>query len=155
MTVWADTGTIGHSAQASVGIATPTDDPITLTKAARALIPKVSPVDGIRYARADVVLTDLRQANGVQPLDLFRPEFEGRGAGQALDQINRKLATIAVGVGLGGTKAPSGWEMKREMLSPRCLTKWDDLLVAAAYGDVVARFSALVSDADELFPRLL
>lgn len=132
MTGWADTGTVGHSAQASVGIATPTDDPITLTKAARALIPKLFPVDGIRYARAGVVLTDLRQANGVQPLDLFRPEFEGRGVGQALDQINRKFATTAVGIGLGGMKAPPGWEMKRELLSPRCLTNWDELLVAAA-----------------------
>ncbi|WP_308423402.1 DinB/UmuC family translesion DNA polymerase [Microbacterium nanhaiense] len=131
-TGWADTGTVSHSAQATVALPTPTDDPITLTKAARALLPKLFPVDGIRYARAGVVLTDLRQADGVQPLDLFRPEFEGRGVGQALDEINRKFATTAVGVGLGGIKTPPGWEMKRELLSPRCLTNWDELLVAAA-----------------------
>uniref|UniRef100_UPI0025BF3B1C DinB/UmuC family translesion DNA polymerase n=1 Tax=Galactobacter sp. TaxID=2676125 RepID=UPI0025BF3B1C len=131
-TGWADTGTVSHSAQATVALPTPTDDPITLTKAARALLPKLFPVDGIRYARAGVVLTDLRQADGVQPLDLFRPEFEGRGVGQALDEINRKFATTAVGVGLGGMKAPPGWAMKRELLSPRCLTNWDELLVAAA-----------------------
>lgn len=132
MTGWADTGTVAHSAQASVGLSTPTDDPITLTKAARALMPKLFPTEGIRYARAGVVLTDLRQADGVQPLDLFRAEFEGRGVGQALDAINRKFATTAVGVGLGGMKAPPGWEMKRELLSRRCLTNWDELLVAAA-----------------------
>lgn len=132
MTGWADTGTVAHSAQASVGLPTPTDDPITLTKAARALMPKLFPTEGIRYARAGVVLTDLRQADGVQPLDLFRPEFEGRGVGQALDAINRKFATTAVGVGRGGMKAPPGWEMKRELLSRRCLTNWDELLVAAA-----------------------
>lgn len=131
-TGWADTGTVSHSAQATVALPTPTDDPITLTKAARALLPKLFPVDGIRYARAGVVLTDLRQADGVQPLDLFRPEFEGRGVDQALDEINRKFATTAVGVGLGGMKAPPGWAMKRELLSPRCLTNWDELLVAAA-----------------------
>src|SRR5690606_27816373 len=71
-------------------------------------------------------------AHGVQPLDPFRPEFEGRGVGQALDAINRKFATTAVGVGLGGMKAPPDWEMKRELLSRRCLTNWDELLVAAA-----------------------
>ena len=38
----------------------------------------------------------------------------------------------AVGVGLGGLKAPPGWEMKRELLSQRCLTNWDELFVAAA-----------------------
>lgn len=131
-TGWADEGTVSHSAQASVGLSVPTDDPITLTKAARALLPKLFPVGGIRYARAGVVLTDLRQADGVQPLALFRPEFEGRGVGQALDRINQKFATTAVGVGLAGLKTPPGWEMKRELLSRRCLTNWDELLVAAA-----------------------
>lgn len=132
MTGWADTGTAPHSAWASAGLATPTDDPITLTKAARVLMPKLFPAEGIRYARAGVVLTDLRQADGVQPLDLFRPEFEGRGVGQALDQINQKFATTAVGVGFGGLKAPPGWEMQRDLLSQRCLTNWDELLVAVA-----------------------
>ena len=68
----------------------------------------------------------------MQPLDLFRSEFEGRGVGQALDAINRKFTTTAIGVGLGGLKAPPGWEMKCELLSRRCLTNWDELLVAAA-----------------------
>jgi len=95
-------------------------------------MPKLFPAEGIRYARAGVVLTDLRQADGVQPLDLFRPEFEGRGVGQALDQINQKFATTAVGVGFGGLKAPPGWEMQRDLLSQRCLTNWDELLVAVA-----------------------
>ncbi|MDO4254452.1 MAG: DUF4113 domain-containing protein [Kocuria sp.] len=46
--------------------------------------------------------------------------------------MNRKFVTTTVGVGLGGMKTPPGWEMKRELLSPRCLTNWDELLVAAA-----------------------
>lgn len=110
---------------------TPTDNPITLTKATRAPLPNVFPAPGIRYARAGVVLTDLRAADDVRPLDLFRPKFEGRCVGEAPDEINRKFATTAVGVELGGIKAPPGWEMKRELLSPRCLTNWDELLVAA------------------------
>ncbi len=132
MAGWADEGSVPHSAQASVGLSVPTDDPITLTKAARALLPKLFPFDGVRYARAGVVLTDLRQADGVQPLALFRPEFEGRGVGQALDLINQRFTDVPVGVGLGGMKRPPGWEMKRDLLSKRCLTNWDELLVAAA-----------------------
>ncbi|MCT2149826.1 Y-family DNA polymerase [Dermabacter vaginalis] len=123
-TGWADDGTVGHPAHATMPLITSTDDSITLTKAARALLPKLFPVPGIRYARAGVVLTDLRQAYGVQPLDLFRPEFEGRGVGRAFDEINRKFATTTVGIGLGGMKASPGWEMKRELLSLRCRTNW-------------------------------
>ena len=38
MTGWADTCTVAHSAQVAVGLSTPTDDPITLTKVARVLM---------------------------------------------------------------------------------------------------------------------
>ncbi|WP_454131876.1 DUF4113 domain-containing protein [Microbacterium lacticum] len=63
-------------------------------------------------------------------LDLFRPEFEGRGVGKALDDVTRKLGPGSIGVGLGGLKAPASWEMKRAMLSKRCTTHWDELPVA-------------------------
>jgi len=132
MTGWADEGSVGHSAQVSVPLETPTDDPIVLTKAARALLPRLDPVPGIRYARAGVVLTDVRQAAGVQPLSLFSREFEGRGIGQALDRINRALGDGSIGVGLGGIKQPPGWEMKRAMLSKRATTHWSELPVAVA-----------------------
>ena len=132
MTGWADEGTVGHSAQVSVPLETPTDDPIVLTNAARALLPRLYPVPGIRYARAGVVLTDVRQAAGVQPLSLFSREFEGRGVGQALDRINRALGDGSIGVGLGGMKQPPGWEMKRAMLSKRATTHWNELPVAIA-----------------------
>ncbi|WP_284982294.1 Y-family DNA polymerase [Arthrobacter sp. efr-133-TYG-118] len=131
-TGWADEGTVAHSAHVAVPLPNPSDDPITLTKAARALLPELFPVPGIRYARAGVVLTDLRAADGTQVLPLFQPEFEGRGVGQVLDAINRKLGGQAVGVGLGGLKTPQSWEMKRAMLSKRCTTNWDELPVAVA-----------------------
>lgn len=131
-TGWADTGTVSHTAHVAVPLGIPTDDPITLTKAARRLLDDVFPVGGIRYARAGVVLTDLRDVRSVQVLDVFRPEFEGRGVGKALDDVTRKLGVGAVGVGLGGMKAPASWEMKRAMLSKRCTTHWDELPVAIA-----------------------
>lgn len=131
-TGWADEGTVAHTAHVAVPLPTPSDDPIALTKAAGALLPQLFPAAGIRYARAGVVLTDLRAANGVQALPLFQPEFEGRGVGQALDEINRKMGGQAVGVGLAGMKTPPEWEMKRAMLSKRCTTHWDELPVAVA-----------------------
>lgn len=131
-TGWADERTVSHIAHLSVPLPTPSDDPITLTKAVRTILPELFPVPGIRYARAGVVLTDLRAASGVEPLALFRQEFEGRGVGRALDQITRKLGAQAIGVGLGGMKTPPGWEMKRAMLSKRCTTHWDELPVAMA-----------------------
>lgn len=131
-TGWADEGTVAHSAHVAVPLPTPSDDPIALTKAAKALLPELFPVPGIRYARAGVVLTALRPADEMQALPPFQPEFEGRGLGQAIDAINQKLGGHVVGVGLGGLRAPQGWEMKRAMLSKRCTTHWDELPVAVA-----------------------
>lgn len=131
-TGWADERSVAHTAHVAVPLATPSDDPIALTKAAGRLLAKCFPVDGIRYARAGVVLTDIRDVDGTMPLSLFREEFEGRGVGRALDEITRKLGRDAVGVGLGGLKAPPGWEMKRTMLSKRATTHWDELPVAVA-----------------------
>lgn len=131
-TGWADERSVAHTAHVAVPLATPSDDPIVLTKAAGRLLAKCFPVDGIRYARAGMVLTDLRDVDETMPLALFREEFEGRGVGRALDEITRKLGRDAVGVGLGGLKTPPGWEMKRAMLSKRATTHWDELPVAVS-----------------------
>ncbi len=68
----------------------------------------------------------------LQPLALFQPEFENRGVGKALDEITRRLGGEAIGVGFGGLKQPAGWEMKRELLSPRATTHWDELVTVRA-----------------------
>ncbi|TDP89600.1 DNA polymerase V [Leucobacter luti] len=132
-TGWADERTVAHTAHISATLPTPTNDPITLTRAAMAIRRELFPAAGIRYARAGIVLTDLRAATGgQQPLDIFQPEFEGRGVGQTLDRITRKLGKQAVGVGLGGLKTPVDWEMKRAMLSPRATTHMDELVKVRA-----------------------
>ncbi|WP_231755125.1 Y-family DNA polymerase [Pseudarthrobacter sp. GA104] len=131
-TGWADEGTVAHSAHRAVPLAVPTDDPIALTKASSAILPELFPEPGIRYARAGVVLTGLRAADGIQFLPMFQSQFEDRGIGEVLDEITRKLGKEAVGVGLGGMKTPPDWEMKRAMLSKRCTTHWDELPVAVA-----------------------
>lgn len=133
-TGWADTGSTPHSTSVSVALPTPTDNPITLTKAASNLIPRLFPpgLSGIRYARAGVVLTGLSPKNSLAPLSLFEPEFEGREIGATLDSITNKLGPSMIGVGLAGFKTPQSWEMKREMLSKRATTHWNELCEATA-----------------------
>ncbi len=133
-TGWADTGSPRHSAHVTVPLGTPSDDPITFTKAASRVFPDLFPeyLPGVRYARAGVTLTDLRPAGAIQPLALFQPEFEGREIGKTLDEITRRMGGEAIGVGLGGFKQPAGWEMKRELLSKRATTHWDELVEVRA-----------------------
>lgn len=127
-TGWADENTIAHTGHVGVPLPTHTSDPITLTRAAMAIRTKLFPAPGIRYARAGIVLTDLRPIGAQQPLSLFAHEFESRGVGEALDAITRKMGKESVGVGLAGLKTPQSWEMKREMLSRRATTHMDELV---------------------------
>nr|WP_255499091.1 Y-family DNA polymerase [Leucobacter sp. cx-169] len=128
-TGWAQSGP-SHSPSVSVSLGVPTDDPIHLARAAKQLMPRALP--DMRYARAGVVLTGLQPKTGLAPLSLFEPEFEGRKVGETLDAITQKLGDGAIGVGRGGLKRPSSWEMKREMLSKRATTHWDELAVVNA-----------------------
>lgn len=119
-----------HSPHVAVGIPTATDDPIGLGKAAFALLPRIR--HGTPYVRAGVVLTGLRPKGSATPLSLFEPEFEGRRVGETLDAITSKLGPRAIGVGLGGLQGAPVWNMKREMLSRRATTHWDELCEAIA-----------------------
>lgn len=119
-----------HTPYVSSGMPVETDDPIGIAKAAGALLPHLRP--GTRYVRACVILTGLRPHTFSTPLDLFQPEFEGRRIGSTLDAITGKLGPHAIGVGLGGMRLAPGWTMRREMLSRRATTHWDELCEARA-----------------------
>lgn len=133
-TGWADTGSPRRSAHVTVPLGTPSDDSITSTKAAARVLPELFPeyLSGVRYARAGIILTDLRPADAIQPLALFQSEFEGREIGKTLDEITRRLGGESIGVGMGGFKQPAGWEMKRALLSKRATTHWDELVEVRA-----------------------
>lgn len=126
-TGWADEGTPSHSASISVPLVTPTDDPVLLAAAASRILPQLFPahLPPVRYARVGVVLLDLQPASGAPMLSMFEPGHPGVGG--LLDKVNQKLGRGAIGVGLGGLKSPPEWEMKREMLSKRATTHWDEL----------------------------
>jgi DNA polymerase V len=108
----------------------PTSDPVLLTKAAHALLPAIR--DGVKYARAGIMVTDLRPSGNQQPLEPFTNPPEERGIGPLVAQISRKCGRGTIGLGFAGLRTSLDWSMKRGMRSPRYTTHWDELPVVLA-----------------------
>lgn len=134
VTAWAMTSHFhaegAHGPSLKVTLTSATADPVTLTKTAKLLLPKLE--EGVRYARAGIVLTDL-QKTGLEPtFDLFTDAHEERSIGPLIESIRKKLDQPAIGLGAAGLKAGQAWEMKRGMRSPRYTTHWEELPVVRA-----------------------
>lgn len=116
----------------NVKLPMPTSDPVLLTKAAHALVPKIQ--EGVRYAKAGIMVTDLRPSGNQKPLEIFENRHEERGIGPPLlEQVSKRYGRGSIGLGHAGIKGGPDWSMKRDMLSPRYTTNWDELpLVKAA-----------------------
>jgi DNA polymerase V len=114
----------------SVPLPMPTADPVILTRAAHALIPLIQ--DGVKYARAGIMVTDLRPSGAQKPLELFENPHEERGIGPLLEEVSKKYGRGTIGLGYAGIKGGPDWTMKRERLSPRYTTHWDELPVVKA-----------------------
>ena len=97
---------------------------------AHRLLPQIE--EGFRYARAGIMLTDLRPATGQQALEPFRFRHEEQGIAELVDRVNRKAGAGSVGIGYGGLRPGPAWQMKREMLSRRATTHWDELALVRA-----------------------
>ncbi|MDQ0633161.1 hypothetical protein QFZ40_001070 [Arthrobacter pascens] len=76
----------------------PTADPLLLTKAAHALLPNIR--DGLQYAKAGLMLTDLRPRGNESPLEVFEDRHEERHIGPLLEEVSRRFE-----------RDPSGWAM--------------------------------------------
>lgn len=113
-----------------VPLPAPTTDPVVLAKAAQRLLPELE--EGTRYARAGIILTDLRPATGQQALEPFRYRHEEQGIATLLDQVHKKVGKEMLGLGHAGIRPGPQWRMKREMLSPRATTHWDELATVKA-----------------------
>uniref|UniRef100_UPI0019399199 DinB/UmuC family translesion DNA polymerase n=1 Tax=Agromyces humi TaxID=1766800 RepID=UPI0019399199 len=115
----------------AVTLTAPTDDPITLTKAAiAALRPNIEP--GLKYNRAGVILTGISPKESHQYLEPFVGQYEHRNLAEAIDRVNRRHGDRAVGLGLAGLKSGPVWQMRRGNLSRRATTHWDELAVVKA-----------------------
>lgn len=87
--------------------------------------------DGFRYAKAGIMLGDFYQSDVAQ-LDMFSEQLPRPGADKlmaAIDTINKNGLGRVYFAGQGNDNP---WQMKREMLSPRYTTCWDELPVAKA-----------------------
>ncbi|OWG36049.1 DNA polymerase V subunit UmuC [Stutzerimonas stutzeri] len=105
----------------------PTDDTRVLAAAAiRGLDAIYRP--GYAYSKADVLLMDLRQ-RGEFTGDLFAA-VPSPGADRLMAVIDRINAREGRGtVRLGRIPAAPEWAMRREMMSQRYTTRWDELMV--------------------------
>lgn len=108
----------------------PTADPVLLARAAYALPPRI--VEGVRYVRAGIMVTDLRPTGNQSPLELFENPHEERHIGQLLEDVSKKYGRGSIGLGSAGIKGGPDWSMKRDMLSPRYTTHWNELPIAKA-----------------------
>ncbi|RBQ00146.1 ImpB [Bifidobacterium xylocopae] len=126
------------SASGSIDLEDPSDDPLTITKAARkALAGGIDP--HAEYIRAGVVLEGLQNAGGYQPLAGFEAGRD-QGLGPVLEEAARRFGPFRVGIGYGGVRGQGQqdddtggeWAMNRRMLSPRCTTRWDEMATVHA-----------------------
>lgn len=134
VTVWAMTSHFNtdgaHGPSVTIKLPSATADPVILTRAVKAILPKIH--KGVRYARAGVVVTDPRKT-GLEPtFEVFADAHEDRRIGPLIESIRAKLDQPAIGLGAAGLKTGPAWEMRREMRSPRYTTHWDELPVVHA-----------------------
>jgi len=116
----------------SLAFPDPTDDPVTMYRAAiAALGPQLG--GDLRYVRVGVSLHEFSRRESHASLDIFNTEIAEFSAGGVLDSVAAKYGQEALGLGLAGLKANRAWTMRREMVSPRATTHWDELATVSAH----------------------
>lgn len=116
----------------SVAFPEPTDDAALLYRSAiAALGPQLEP--GKRYVRAGVTLMELTPRDEHASLDVFDEADAAPPAyGAVIDRIAGKFGEDTLGLGIAGLRHRRGWSMKRDMVSPRATTHWDELATVTA-----------------------
>lgn len=113
---------------ASVKLLTPTQDSRDIITAATKCLDAIWR-DGQRYQKAGVMLGDF-YSQGVAQLNLFdenAPRQNSEKLMEVLDHLNAKDGRGTLYFAGQGIQA--AWQMKREMLSPRYTTRFNDLLL--------------------------
>lgn len=116
-----------YSNSASVKLLTPTQDSRDIIAAAIRSLDAVWK-EGHRYQKAGVMLGDF-YSQGVAQLNLFddnAPRKNSEKLMAVLDDLNAKNGRGALY--FAGQGIQTGWQMKRDMLSPRYTTRYSDLL---------------------------
>lgn len=89
-----------HSPAVTVALRGPTSDPLLLTRAAKELLPQI--LDGVRYARAGVVVTDLRPVGARPTFDPFVNQHEAKEIGPLITADQATAWDRRGGPGPGG-----------------------------------------------------
>jgi DNA polymerase V len=115
-----------YAASQSVQLAVATADTGKLIAAATAALGIIFK-PGHRYKKAGVTFLDLVPADRVQGSLFDRPDdARSMRRMRAVDQLNACFGRGAVGFGAAGVR--HGWGLRREFVSPRYTTMWDELL---------------------------
>ncbi|EMX9177850.1 Y-family DNA polymerase [Citrobacter sp. RHB21-C05] len=112
---------------ASVKLFTPTQDSRDIIGAATRCLDVIWK-DGHRYQKAGVMLGDFF-SQGVAQLNLFDDNAPRAGSEKLMEVLDHLNAKDGKGtLYFAGQGIQQQWQMKREMLSPRYTTRFDDLL---------------------------
>ncbi|WP_018151188.1 Y-family DNA polymerase [Leeia oryzae] len=115
-----------HHASLTGMLPYPTDDTLVIQAYAMQVLKRLYR-PGYGYKKAGIMLSEV-QPKQIHQHDLFQPEImqsPRRGALMStMDQIARKFGTEKIKL---GSELHRGWEMRRERLSPRYTTRWDEL----------------------------
>jgi DNA polymerase V len=115
----------------SLAFPDPTDDPVEMYRAALAALGPQLRSDR-QYVRVGVSLHEFSARETHATLDVFNTRHEPFAAGAVLDSITAKYGQENLGLGLAGLKSNRAWTMRREMVSPRATTHWDELATVKA-----------------------
>lgn len=134
LTAWAMTSYYNQQQSHQPAITVPlpgaTADPVLLTKAAKLILPQV--IVGVKYARAGIVVTDLRPMAMQETFEEFVNPHEAKNIGSLIQEIRRDHGVKSIGLGRAGMQQGPAWEMRREMMSPRYTTHWKELMTVKA-----------------------
>jgi DNA polymerase V len=115
----------------SLAFPDPSDDPVQMYRAAvTALGPQLQANQ--QYVRVGVSLYEFSPRDSHAALDIFGTEPAPFAAGAVLDSIAAKYGQENLGLGRAGLKTNRAWTMRRDMVSPRATTHWDELITVAA-----------------------
>lgn len=113
-----------------VQIVSPTDDSRVIIQAAQKGLQTIYKKNCL-FMKAGVMLLDLQPKNTQTQFDLFvasdqaEQQQKSDTLMQTLDAINQKMGKNTVQ--LGGARKQAPWQIKRELLSSRYTTRWDEL----------------------------
>lgn len=65
-------------------------------------------------------------------LEPFVTDWETRDLSCLLEKVHERFGREALGLGHAGMRGGAGWQMKRDMLSPRAMTHWDEPVTVLA-----------------------